>query len=85
MLGLGCRSGVLLEGRYREIFNSDSKYDGGSNMENGSNLILIEDCPWMNRPYSIPLTLPPLAAIVITSPEIRLFPGEASLLPIWNR
>jgi 1,4-alpha-glucan branching enzyme len=85
MLGLSYRSGVPREGRYREVFNSDSEYYGGSNMGNGSNLILAEDCPWMNRPYSISLTLPPLAAIVITSPEIRLFPGEMSLLPIWNR
>ncbi|MGO8756228.1 MAG: alpha amylase C-terminal domain-containing protein [Gallionellaceae bacterium] len=48
------------------MFNSDSEFYGGSNMGNGSELILAEDRPWMNRQYSISLTLPPLSAIVIT-------------------
>ena len=60
------RIGVPHEGRYREVFNSDSEFYGGSNMGNGSELILAEDRPWMNRQYSISLTLPPLSAIVIT-------------------
>lgn len=60
------RLGVPLEGRYREVFNTDSELYGGSNMGNGSGVILAEHLPWMNRQYSISLTLPPLAAIVIT-------------------
>ena len=60
------RIGVPREGRYREVFNSDSEYYGGSNMGNGSRSIPAEDRPWMNRQFSLPLTLPPLAAIVIT-------------------
>jgi 1,4-alpha-glucan branching enzyme len=60
------RIGVPREGRYREVFNSDSEFYGGSNMGNGSKLILAEDRPWMNRQYSLSLILPPLAAIVLT-------------------
>jgi 1,4-alpha-glucan branching enzyme len=59
------RIGVPREGRYLEIFNSDSEYYGGSNMGNGPELMRAEDKPWMNRQHSISLTLPPLAAIVI--------------------
>ncbi len=60
------RIGVPREGRYREVFNSDSEFYGGSNMGNGSAQLLAEDKPWMNRQHSLSLTLPPLAAIVIT-------------------
>ena len=60
------RIGVPLDGRYHEAFNSDSEFYGGSNMGNGSALIIAEDRPWMNRQYSLSLTLPPLASIVIT-------------------
>ncbi|NOQ37101.1 MAG: 1,4-alpha-glucan branching protein GlgB [Methylococcaceae bacterium] len=57
------RIGVPEEGTYTEIFNSDSSYYGGSNVGNGQSL--SEPEPWMNNPYSISLTLPPLAALVL--------------------
>jgi len=59
------RIGVPREGCYHEVFNSDSESYGGSNMGNGSALLVAEDRPWMNRQYSLSLTLPPLAAIVL--------------------
>ena len=58
------RIGVPQAGVYREIFNSDSNYYDGSNMGNGG-AIASEDIPWMNRPCSVSLTLPPLAGIVL--------------------
>lgn len=58
------RIGVPAPGAYREIFNSDSQYYGGSNMGNGSNMPIAEPIPWMGRPYSIALTVPPLAGVV---------------------
>ena len=58
------RVGVPDDGEYDEIFNSDSTYYGGSNLGNGSRLI-AEQKPWMNLPYSLSLTLPPLAGIVL--------------------
>lgn len=61
----GYRIGVPLPGRYRELLNSDSKFYGGSNVGNGGESLLAEDRPWMDRPYSLALTLPPLAGIVI--------------------
>ncbi|WP_341937169.1 1,4-alpha-glucan branching protein GlgB [Marinimicrobium sp. C2-29] len=59
----GYRLGVPEAGRYREIFNSDSEYYGGSNVGNPLPL-QSEDIPWMGRPHSIQLTLPPLAAVM---------------------
>jgi 1,4-alpha-glucan branching enzyme len=58
------RIGLPLEGSYREIINSDSSYYGGSNLGNGAEPIVSEPIPWMNKPYSMRLILPPLSAIV---------------------
>lgn len=59
------RIGVPLCGEYHEIFNSDSSYYGGSNIGNGGSTIQTDEIPWMNKPYSISLSLPPLSAILI--------------------
>jgi 1,4-alpha-glucan branching enzyme len=68
------RIGVPAPGVYREIFNSDSMYYGGSNVGNGP--VEAEPREWMGRPYSIGLTLPPLAGIVLV-PEAEAEPtGE---------
>jgi len=61
----GYRIGVPEAGEYREIFNSDSAFYAGSNMGNGGSVLIAEPLPWMNRPYSISLTLPPLAAVIL--------------------
>lgn len=58
------RIGVPRSGKYQEIFNSDSTYYGGSNLGNGDVEIIAEDIPWMSRPCSLSITLPPLAAVV---------------------
>ncbi len=58
------RIGVPSPGTYREIFNSDSLYYGGSNLGNSGDLH-SEALPWMGREHSLLLTLPPLAATVI--------------------
>jgi len=61
----GYRIGVPRAGGYREVFNSDAECYGGSNTGNASGTLWAEETPWMNHPYSLPLTLPPLAAIVL--------------------
>ncbi len=61
----GYRIGVPRPGVYREIFNSDSAYYGGSNLGNGAAWLGAEALPWMGRQYSIALTLPPLAGIIL--------------------
>jgi 1,4-alpha-glucan branching enzyme len=57
------RIGVPESGVYREIFNSDSGYYGGSNV--GNSAVEAEAREWMGRPYSVNLTLPPLAGIIL--------------------
>ncbi len=58
------RIGVPYGGRWVEVLNSDSEYYGGSNVGNPYGLDARE-VPWMDRPCSLELTLPPLAAVVL--------------------
>jgi 1,4-alpha-glucan branching enzyme len=60
------RLGVPRPGWYRELLNSDSQYYGGSNVGNGG--VHAQAIPWMSRPWSITLDLPPLAALVLELP-----------------
>jgi 1,4-alpha-glucan branching enzyme len=48
---------------YEEISNSDSAYYGGSDLGNGPGR-MAEALPWDGRPFSIPLTLPPLGIVM---------------------
>jgi 1,4-alpha-glucan branching enzyme len=58
------RIGLPFNCSYREIFNSDSQFYGGSNMGDGGE-IHAEQMPWMGQPYSAEIELPPLAGIVL--------------------
>jgi len=64
------RVGVPSEGVYREVFNSDSHFYHGSDVSNGQHIV-SEALSWMGRPYSLALTLPPMAGIVL-----QLEPGN---------
>ncbi|MEZ5501479.1 MAG: 1,4-alpha-glucan branching protein GlgB [Halioglobus sp.] len=58
------RIGVPRAGTYTEVFNSDSRFYGGSDV--GNPLALrTEPLPWMRQAQSIALTLPPLGALVL--------------------
>jgi len=59
------RIGVPVAGAYREVINTDSSHYGGGNVGNGSEPLAAEERPWMGRPYSLALTLPPLGALVL--------------------
>ncbi len=59
----GYRVGVPHPGHYSEIFNSDSEWYGGGNIHNQGGR-QAEDVPWHGHPYSLDLTLPPLATCV---------------------
>jgi 1,4-alpha-glucan branching enzyme len=59
------RIGVPFDCAYREIFNSDSHYYGGGNLGNSSELHATS-LPWMGKPYSVEIELPPLACIMLT-------------------
>ncbi|MGE5506492.1 MAG: 1,4-alpha-glucan branching protein GlgB [Actinomycetota bacterium] len=57
------RVGVPEPGYYRELFNSDSEWYGGSNVHNAGG-VEAEPVAWHGHPYSLPLRLPPLATCV---------------------
>ncbi len=61
---VGYRIGVPTGGYYAELFNGDAGIYGGSNMGNSGGLH-AEQLSWHGRPWSIALTLPPLAALVM--------------------
>ena len=56
------RVGVPRPGFYREILNTDSRYYEGTDIGNAGG-VRAEPIPWNDRPYSIKLRLPPLAAM----------------------
>jgi 1,4-alpha-glucan branching enzyme len=62
----GYRIGVPRPGLYREIFNSDSRFYGGSDLGNPLQL-RADGNPWMGQSWSIEVTLPPLAGIVLAA------------------
>lgn len=59
------RLGVPVAGNYREIFNSDSVYYGGSNVGNLGSIGSVPE-PWMGFSDSIAITLPPLAGVIFS-------------------
>ncbi len=70
------RIGVPQRGFYKEIFNSDSKQYGGSNMGNLGGK-WAEEWSFHGRPYSLDLCLPPLAAVIFQLDPLRkLTQGE---------
>ncbi len=62
------RVGIPDPGYYREAFNSDSQYYGGSNMGNAGG-VQSEPISFNNHYHSLQITLPPLAVVVFESPE----------------
>jgi len=59
----GMRIGVPLPGVYKERLNTDSAYYGGSNVGAPFGEITAEPVPWNGKPYSIELSMPPLATV----------------------
>jgi hypothetical protein len=56
------RIGAPAPGFYREILNSESSFFGGSNMGNAGG-ITARDIACHNSPYTLSITLPPLAVV----------------------
>ena len=59
----GYEFGVPEEGFYEEILNTDGEQFGGGNIGNGG-LVSSRPIPKHDRPFSIAVTLPPLAVVV---------------------
>ena len=57
------RVGVPGPGWYQERLNTDAGVYGGSNVGNGGG-VHAEAVPYHGRPYSLCLTLPPLATVI---------------------
>ncbi len=57
------RLGVPQRGWYQEIFNSDSRFYGGSDLGNYPGA-MAQDIPAHGQPYSVEITLPPLACVI---------------------
>jgi 1,4-alpha-glucan branching enzyme len=60
----GYRIGVPTGGYYTELLNSDATIYAGSNLGNGGG-IAAEPVPDHGRPFSLVLTLPPLAGLIL--------------------
>jgi 1,4-alpha-glucan branching enzyme len=60
----GYRVGVPAPGYYRELINTDAAVYGGGNVGNDGG-VWAEPTPWQGQPYSVRLTLPPLATLVL--------------------
>ena len=58
------RIGVPSAGQYQEVFNSDSRFYGGSDTGNGLEM-RSEALRWMGHENSLSLTLPPLGGLVL--------------------
>ncbi len=56
--------GVPRGGLYIERLNTDSQLYGGSNVGNAG-AILAAEVPCHGRPFSLDLTLPPLATLIL--------------------
>lgn len=81
------RIGVPERCSYEEVFNSDWGEFGGSGQFNGGQLAPEED-GWHNQPYSLSLTLPPLATIYlkpVRPPEEAAATDQESAAPQSNR
>lgn len=60
---MGYRFGVPKAGAYDIILNSDSKYYGGSNVENGH--LEASHGQWHNQPATLTVNIPPLAGLIL--------------------
>ncbi len=60
----GYRIGVPRGGFYRELLNTDAEIYGGSNVGNGGG-VMADAIPYHGHPYSLQVTVPPLAALVL--------------------
>jgi 1,4-alpha-glucan branching enzyme len=64
----GYRVGVPRDGYWQEILNSDADDYGGSGLGNKGGL-QTENIPYHGQPFSLNITLPPLAAVIFKSPR----------------
>ena len=64
----GYRVGVPSGGYYAELVNTDAREYGGSGMGNAGG-VGADAVPWHGQPFSVSLTLPPLATVILRPGE----------------
>ncbi|MFC1704697.1 1,4-alpha-glucan branching protein GlgB, partial [Candidatus Omnitrophota bacterium] len=65
------RIGVPFPGTWHEVFNSDAEDYGGSGVGNFG-AVEAEAIPFHGHPYSVSLTLPPLATIILKGKNMQI-------------
>jgi 1,4-alpha-glucan branching enzyme len=73
----GYRVGVPGGGFWRELLNGDAKVYGGSGMGNLGG-VTAEKSSWHGQPFSMPLTLPPLAVVFLKAAPPENLPEEVA-------
>jgi 1,4-alpha-glucan branching enzyme len=69
------RIGVDYPGSYKEIFNSDAHFYGGTDV--GNLALETENMAWMGKEYSLNLTVPPLGGIILQrQPKVTPSPAD---------
>jgi 1,4-alpha-glucan branching enzyme len=63
------RVGVPRAGRWTEVLNGDAPIYGGSGLGNLGGVEAVAE-PWHGQPWSLTLSLPPLAALFLTAPAV---------------
>ncbi len=66
--GRSVAGGLAREGFYGELLNTDAKIYGGSDVGNAGGA-LAQPVPVHGQPFSLTLTLPPLAVLVLKPEE----------------
>ncbi len=66
----GYRIGVPEAGAYIEVLNSDAQVYGGTGRTHPEPIV-AELIPWQGQPYSLCITVPPLAIVFLRRKEIR--------------
>lgn len=62
--------GVPFLGEYEEAFNSDNSKYGGSG-QTIDTILIAEDTPYQNQPYSLRIKVPPMATLILRINEIK--------------
>jgi len=61
----GYRIGLPKGGQWKEIFNSDAEYYGGSGLGNGGE-VTAHPSPWQEQSHSIDIVIPPLSILMFS-------------------
>jgi 1,4-alpha-glucan branching enzyme len=72
------RIGVEGPGEWQEVLNTDATIYGGSGVHNAGRLV-AEPVPWHGKPYSLRITVPPMATLALKPAAAEPQPQGATL------